>query len=201
VTSSMAAAAEAMRTRRNIGVLLLRERKAADTCTSHRTAGCPKPRARELRALDLDQSKPHVHLRERPLLHPLHSRGYAAIGVSCRDATGTNTMAETLTIDRPDPESPRQSARRISAAPRLQPDPHRQARNRRRDPAARRRFPAQSEPRCLLAMLAARAALPGRPPAPFGSLLCQRRLGLQRDCSIRHSLRTKKQVSVIGIGT
>jgi hypothetical protein len=42
VTSSMAAAAEAMRIRRNINVLLLRERKFADTGASGRTAGLPE---------------------------------------------------------------------------------------------------------------------------------------------------------------
>jgi hypothetical protein len=38
-----------MRTRRSISILLLRERKAADTCTEPRVY--PKPRTRELRAL------------------------------------------------------------------------------------------------------------------------------------------------------
>jgi hypothetical protein len=52
--------------------------------------------------------------------------------LSCRDATGTNTMAETVAIDRVSVGT--------GAAPRLQPDLHRQTRNRRRDPAARDGF-------------------------------------------------------------
>jgi hypothetical protein len=71
VTSIRAAAAEAMRIRRNINVLLLRERKAADTCTSHRTAGYPKPRSRELRALDLDQTN-LTFIYVNALHYPLH---------------------------------------------------------------------------------------------------------------------------------
>jgi hypothetical protein len=51
----MAAAAEAMRIRRNISVLLLPERKARTP--AHRVnRDCPKPRVRELRGLDLDQT-------------------------------------------------------------------------------------------------------------------------------------------------
>src|SRR5258705_6688232 len=96
----MAAAAEAIRIRRNINVLLLRERKAADTCTSHRTAGCPKFRSRELRALDLDQTNlTFIYVNNCSITRSI--RAEAAIGVSCRDAIGTNTMTETIGVDRP----------------------------------------------------------------------------------------------------
>ena len=75
-----------------------------------------------------------------------------------------NTMAETVTIDRPPVaraavSTAIQEARdrqRVGAgaAPRLQPAIHRQARSRRRDPAARQGPPARSEPRCLSEILA-----------------------------------------------
>ena len=77
-------------------------------------------------------------------------------------------MAETVTIERPFRRlaclsTAIQKARDrqrvgIGAAPRLQPYVHRQARSRRRDPAPRGRLSARSEPRCLSAVLAARAA-------------------------------------------
>src|SRR5260370_33592896 len=59
----MAAAAEAMRTRRNILVYSFFERGRPRT-PAHRAEPrvCPKPRARELRALDLDQTS-RFHLR------------------------------------------------------------------------------------------------------------------------------------------
>ena len=64
--------------------------------------------------------------------------------LSCRDATGTNTMTETVTMIArrqacPRPRSEARDRQRVGtgAAPRLQPDLHRQARSRRRDPAAR----------------------------------------------------------------
>jgi hypothetical protein len=67
----MAAAAEAMRIRRNITVLLLRERKAADTCTSQRDRGLSEARSPEIRALDLDQTN-LTFIYVNALHHPFH---------------------------------------------------------------------------------------------------------------------------------
>src|SRR3954467_5561587 len=102
----MAAAAEAMRIRRNISVLLF-EREMTPQTPAHRAEPrvCPKPRARELRALDLDQTNlTFIYVNDCSITA---YRADAAVGVSCRDsAHWLGLRPSPLSLDC-DSESPR----------------------------------------------------------------------------------------------
>jgi hypothetical protein len=119
---------------------------------------------RQVRAWSAMPPKAEVHWgcgRDR-----LHADG--AIGVSYRDATGTNTMTENVTNDRPSVTKPvsrprsRKPATVSATALALHLDCNRTYIGKLEAEGVIQRqgdgFPARSEPRCLPAILAARAA-------------------------------------------
>src|SRR5262249_10168139 len=109
VTSNMAAAAEAMRIRRNIAFSFFDRGKPRTPANRTEPRVYPKLRTRELRALDLDQIQlTFIHVNNCSITRSIHAD--AAIGVSWRDAIGTRWLRPSPLIA-PDPEARDQSVR------------------------------------------------------------------------------------------